>query len=97
MFVARLNLAWKALQELGPGQVLHYAWYQTLLHIGYLHWVTRTPSKSIYPSSAKFRHRSFVLRPMGFRRARILGKARPLARKSWRVVVHPHPENLSAR
>jgi len=64
MFVARLNLAWKALQELGPGQVLHYAWYQILLHIGYLHWVTRTPSKSIYPSSAKFRHRSFVLRPL---------------------------------
>ena len=42
--VSQAILAWKALRELGLGQVAHYAWYQALLRTGYMRWATRHPA-----------------------------------------------------
>ncbi len=42
--VSKLEIAIKALRELGLGQVSQYAWYKILLRTGYIRWATRNPA-----------------------------------------------------
>jgi len=71
--LTRIKLAWKALIELGPGQLAQYAWYHVLLRTGYLRRATRDVERVAKGSSPSPVIRRLFILPPRERLASILG------------------------